>query len=152
MNFSAPSRVDEGSKPKVKARVVVIGGGNVAVDVARTALGLGAKTVEMVSLEQRDEMPAYPEEVGATLQEGIKVTQRLGAAADSRQRQRHRDELRKCTRVFDADGRFNPVYDEQQRLSIEADQIITAIGQTSDDEFVKHIGARPRAGTSKPTP
>ena len=52
---------------------MVIGGGNVAVDVARTALRLGAKSVEMVCLEQRDEMPAHPEEVEATLEEGIKI-------------------------------------------------------------------------------
>jgi heterodisulfide reductase subunit A-like polyferredoxin len=130
-----------GKKPEVKARVVVIGGGNVAVDVARTALRLGAKSVEMVSLEQRHEMPAYPEEVEATLQEGIKVTNGWGPRRILGNGSVAGIELKKCTQVFGPDGRFNPVYDEQQRLSIEADQIITAIGQTSDDEFLKHIGA-----------
>jgi heterodisulfide reductase subunit A-like polyferredoxin len=132
---------DKDSKPEVKARVVVIGGGNVAVDVARTALRLGAKSVEMVSLEQRHEMPAYPEEVEATLQEGIKVTNGWGPLRILGDGSISGIELKKCTRVFDADGRFNPVYDEQQRLTLEADQVITAIGQTSDDEFIKHIGA-----------
>jgi heterodisulfide reductase subunit A-like polyferredoxin len=126
--------------PEVKARVVVIGGGNVAVDVARTALRLGAKSVEMVSLEQRHEMPAYPEEVEATLQEGIKVTNGWGPLRILGNGSVTGIELRKCTRVFDENKRFSPVYDEQQRISIDADQIITAIGQTSDDEFVKHIG------------
>jgi heterodisulfide reductase subunit A-like polyferredoxin len=130
-----------GKKPEVKARVVVIGGGNVAVDVARTALRLGAKTVEMVSLEQRHEMPAYPEEVEATLHEGIKVTNGWGPLRILGNGNVTGIELKKCTRVFDENKRFSPVYDEQQRLSIEADQIITAIGQTSDEEFVKHIGA-----------
>jgi heterodisulfide reductase subunit A-like polyferredoxin len=132
---------DKGSKPEVKARVVVIGGGNVAVDVARTALRLGAKTVEMVSLEQRHEMPAYPEEVEATLQEGIKVTNGWGPLRILGDGNISGIELKKCTRVFDENKRFSPVYDEQQRMSIEADQIITAIGQTSDDEFIKHVGA-----------
>jgi heterodisulfide reductase subunit A-like polyferredoxin len=130
-----------GKKPEVKARVVVIGGGNVAVDVAHTTLRLGAKSVEMVSLEQRDEMPAYPEEVEATLHEGIKVTNGWGPLRILGNGSVTGIELKKCTRVFDENKRFSPVYDEQQRLSIEADQIITAIGQTSDDEFVKHIGA-----------
>ncbi|MCX5792729.1 MAG: FAD binding domain-containing protein [Elusimicrobia bacterium] len=58
--------------------VLVIGGGNVAVDVARTAQRLGAGSVEMVSLEQRNEMPALPEEVEETLEEGIKVTNGRG--------------------------------------------------------------------------
>ncbi len=130
-----------GNNPEVKARVVVIGGGNVAVDVARTALRLGAKSVEMVSLEQRHEMPAYPEEVEATLHEGIKVTNGWGPLRILGNGSVTGVELKKCTRVFDENKRFSPVYDEQQRLSIEADQIITAIGQTSDDEFVKHTGA-----------
>jgi heterodisulfide reductase subunit A-like polyferredoxin len=130
-----------GKKPEVKARVVVIGGGNVAVDVARTALRLGAKSVEMVSLEQRHEMPAYPEEVEATLQEGIKVTNGWGPRRILGNGSVSGIELKKCTQVFGADGRFNPVYNEQQRISIEADQVITAIGQTSDGEFVRHIGA-----------
>jgi len=127
--------------PEVKARVVVIGGGNVAVDVARTALRLGAKTVEMVSLEQRHEMPAYPEEVEATLHEGIKITNGWGPLRILGNGSVSGIELKKCTRVFDENERFSPVYDEQQRISIEADQIITAIGQTSDEGFVKHIGA-----------
>ena len=141
-----------GSKPEVKARVVVIGGGNVAVDVARTALRLGAKSVEMVSLEQRHEMPAYPEEVEATLQEGIKVTNGWGPRAILGNGSVAGIELKKCTQVFGADGRFNPVYDEQQRLSIEADQIITAIGQTSDDAFVSHVGVQTQGRYFKADP
>ena len=59
------------NKPALNGKVIVIGGGNVAVDVARTALRLGADNVAMVCLEQREEMPALPEEVAATLEEGI---------------------------------------------------------------------------------
>ncbi len=133
-----------GSKPEVKARVVVIGGGNVAVDVARTALRLGAKSVEMVSLEQRHEMPAYAEEVEATLQEGIKVTNGWGPRAILGNGSVTGIELKKCTRVFDENGRFSPAYAENEGLSLEADQIITAIGQTTDEEFTKHVGLQGR--------
>jgi len=143
---------DRDNKPEVKARVVVIGGGNVAVDVARTALRLGAETVEMVSLEQRHEMPAYPEEVEATLQEGIKVTNGWGPLRILGNGSVASIELKKCTQVFGADGRFNPVYDEQQRISLEADQIITAIGQTSDDAFVNHIGVQTQGRYFKADP
>ena len=141
-----------GSKPEVKQRVVVIGGGNVAVDVARTALRLGAKSVEMVSLEQRHEMPAYPEEVEATLQEGIKVTNGWGPRGILGNGSVTGIELKKCTRVFDENGRFSPVYAENERIAIEADQIITAIGQTSDDEFLKHIGAQTQGRYFKADP
>ncbi len=141
-----------GSKPEVKARVVVIGGGNVAVDVARTALRLGAKSVEMVSLEQRHEMPAYPEEVEATLQEGITFRNGWGPRRILGNGSVAGIELKKCTQVFGADGRFNPVYDEQQWLSIEADQIITAIGQTSDDAFMSHVGAQTQGRYFKADP
>ena len=68
-------------KPAVKDRVLVIGGGNVAVDVARTALRLGARKVEMVCLERRDEMPAYKEEIEATLAENITHPRWLGTQA-----------------------------------------------------------------------
>ncbi len=67
-------KVGEGARDSlVKDSVVVIGGGNVAIDVARTALRLGAKKVELVALEQRDEMPAYDDEIKATLEEGIEI-------------------------------------------------------------------------------
>jgi heterodisulfide reductase subunit A-like polyferredoxin len=143
---------NKGSRPEVKARVVVIGGGNVAVDVARTALRLGAKTVEMVSLEGRHEMPAYPEEVEATLHEGIKVTNGWGPRRILGNGSVTGIEMKKCTQVFGTDGRFNPVYDEQQRISIEADQIITAIGQTGDDAFVGHVGAQTQGRYFKADP
>jgi heterodisulfide reductase subunit A-like polyferredoxin len=143
---------NKGSRPVVKARVVVIGGGNVAVDVARTALRLGAKTVEMVSLEGRHEMPAYPEEVEATLHEGIKVTNGWGPRRILGNGSVTGIEMKKCTQVFGTDGRFNPAYDEQQRISIEADQIITAIGQTGDDAFVGHVGAQTQGRYFKADP
>ena len=103
---------NEGSKPRVGENMVVIGGGNVAVDVARTALRLGAKNVELVSLEKMDEMPAYEEEIEATLAEGIKISNGWGPKRITGSGSVEGIELKQCTSVFDAEGRFKPVYNE----------------------------------------
>jgi len=124
----------------VKDKVVVIGGGNVAVDVARTAMRLGAKSVEMVALEQRRQMPAYEEEIEATLAEGITIHNGWGPAAIAGNGLVTGIELKRCTSVFGYDGRFNPVFAEHDRRTLAADQIIVAIGQTSDPEFIRHTG------------
>ncbi len=127
-------------KPAVKNRVVVIGGGNVAVDVARTALRLGAKNVEMVCLEQRGEMPAYPEEVTATLAEGITIRNGWGPRQVLGNGSVSGIEFKRCTSVFDAEHRFNPKYDENERTNLEAEQVILAIGQQGDEAFLKGAG------------
>ncbi len=96
------------NKPKVKNKVIVIGGGNVAVDVARTALRLGAKQVEMVCLEGANEMPAYKEEVEATLAEGIKIRNGWGPKRITGNGSVTGIEFKRCTRVFDDQKRFRP--------------------------------------------
>jgi len=122
-------------KPKLKGKVVVIGGGNVAVDVARTALRLGAGSVAMVCLEQWEEMPALPEEVAATLEEGITVKNGWGPRRVLGNGAVNSIELKRCTKVYDANGRFSPVYDDNDRTSLEADTIIVAIGQALEKEW-----------------
>jgi len=139
-------------KPTVRKRVVVIGGGNVAVDVARTALRLGAENVEMIALEQRNEMPAYPEEIEATLAEGITIRNGWGPRRILGDGSAAGIELKRCTQVFDEEGHFNPVYDENDLISIDADQVIIAIGQKNDDSFLEHIGARTERGSFKADP
>jgi heterodisulfide reductase subunit A-like polyferredoxin len=124
------------SPSEVKDRVIVIGGGNVAVDVARTALRLGAKNVTMVCLEQPEEMPALPEEVRATLEEGITVRNGWGPNRILGNGNVEGIEFKACTHVYDKDGRFNPVYDEKTLTILEADQIIVAIGQALDKRFI----------------
>jgi heterodisulfide reductase subunit A-like polyferredoxin len=123
------------NKPNLPNKVVVIGGGNVAVDVARTALRLGAKNVNMVCLEQRDEMPALPEEVAATLEEGITIKNGWGPRRISGNGAVSSIELKRCTRVYDENGRFSPVYDDNDRTSLEADAIIVAIGQALEKQW-----------------
>ncbi len=141
-----------GSTPAVKERVLVIGGGNVAVDVARTARRLGAKHVELVSLEQRNEMPAYKEEIEATLAEGIILRNGWGPRRIMGNGSVTGIELKRCISVFDTLGRFAPIYDDNTTTTIDADQIIIAIGQTVDDKLAKHVGVDNERGWLKADP
>ena len=135
--------------PEVKDRVVVIGGGNVAVDVARTAWRLGARSVEMVCLEQRHEMPALPEEIAATLEEGITIRYGWGPRRILGNGTVEAIELKNCTSVYDKEGRFSPVYDESNLTTLDADQIIVAIGQVLDEQLIKHTGVATERGCFK---
>lgn len=144
--------VKSGSALRVKENVIVIGGGNVAVDVARTALRLGAKKVELVSLEQRNEMPAYKEEVEATLEEGIVVWNGWGPKQIFGNGSVAGIELKQCVSVFDANGKFNPSYDENNTISIKTDEVIVAIGQMVDNDFLKHVGIETERGCFKTDP
>ncbi len=139
-------------KPAVKGRVLVIGGGNVAVDVARTALRLGARSVEMVSLEARHEMPAYKEEIEATLAENIKIRNGWGPKRIVGDGSVTGLELKRCSRVFDEQKRFSPAFDENDLTTVEADQIIVAIGQMTDEQLVGHIPVENARGCFKADP
>jgi len=139
-------------KPTVKNKVVVIGGGNVAVDVARTALRLGATCVEMVSLEQRHEMPAYPEEIEATLTEGITIRNGWGIHGILGSDAVTGIELKRCTSIFNDEGRFCPAYDEDDRTSLDVDQVIVAIGQMNNMTFLEQTGAAIERGSFKDDP
>ena len=140
------------NKPAVKDRVVVIGGGNVAVDVARTALRLGARKVEMVCLERRDEMPAYKEEIEATLAENITIRDGWGPKRITGNGSVTGIELKRCTRIFDDQKRFSPAFDENDLATLEADQIIVAIGQMMDDQLAGHIPVEKERGCFKTDP
>jgi formate dehydrogenase (NADP+) beta subunit len=133
-------------------RVLVIGGGNVAYDVARSAVRphddaydvarsalrlSGDKEVHVVCLESRREMPADEIEVLEGAEEGVKLHNQRGPRAVLTENGRV-TALRtvRCTAVFDAAGRFNPSYDESHIEDIPADSVIFAIGQTSDLSFL----------------
>jgi len=100
---------DKSNPPEIKGKVLVVGGGNVAVDVARTARRLGAAAVEMVCLEQRYEMPASPEEIMATLAENITINNGWGPKRILGNGKIEAIELKRCTRVYDENRRFSPV-------------------------------------------
>jgi NADPH-dependent glutamate synthase beta subunit-like oxidoreductase len=125
--------VRSGKAVQVKERVLVIGGGNVAMDIALTALRLGAKQVEVACLESREEMPAFPWEVQQVLEEGIPIHNSWGVKRILCEGDKVRGmELIRCVSVFDQNGRFNPCYDESTTQTLKADMIIFAIGQASD--------------------
>ena len=120
---------------KVGKNIVVIGGGNAAIDAARTALRLGAETVEIIYRRSQDEMPAYAEEVHEALQEGVKITaltQPVEIIKDSRGRVKAVSCLQMGLGSFDASGRRRPMAQSQERIVIKADQVIMAIGQRLD--------------------
>jgi heterodisulfide reductase subunit A len=113
--------------------VVVIGGGAVAIDVARVARRLGAARVRLFCLEQRAEMPAWAEEVHAALEEEIEIGNGWGPRCIlTKDGAAIGVELRRCTRVFDADRRFAPTYDDTDTCRVDCDTVIVAIGQVPD--------------------
>ncbi len=127
-----------GKKPALGSKVLVIGGGNVAMDVARSARRLGVKNVYMVCLESAEELPAWKWEVDEALEEGIMINHRWGPKAVKRQGDKVLGlEVKKVNSVFDASGRFNPAYDENQTMFFDADTIIITIGQMSNFSFLK---------------
>jgi NADPH-dependent glutamate synthase beta subunit-like oxidoreductase len=131
------SQVAEGRPPAVREEVAVIGGGNVAVDVALTALRLGAKKVTLACLEKREEMPANPWEIEQAQAEGVEMLYAWGPSrvlgADGKVAGL---ELVRCTSVFDENGNFCPYFDET-KITIDADQVFLAVGQASETAFCR---------------
>ncbi len=113
--------------------VVVIGGGNVAIDCARNAHRLGAKSVSMFSLEDRDSMPASKEEIKETLEENVSINNSWGPKEVIVDENNHVTAivLKKCLRTIDPETKkFSPLYDENETMTVAADKIVFAIGQT----------------------
>jgi NADPH-dependent glutamate synthase beta subunit-like oxidoreductase/coenzyme F420-reducing hydrogenase delta subunit/NAD-dependent dihydropyrimidine dehydrogenase PreA subunit len=130
-------------KPKLGKKALVIGGGNVAMDVARSCRRLGVKDVSMVCLESAEEMPAWKWEVDEAVEENVKINHRWGPKAVKRDGDRVLGlEVKKVKSVFDANGRFNPAYDENQTTVLEADTIIITIGQMSNLSFLKNSAVK----------
>ena len=122
--------VNLGRGAKLSSKVAVIGGGNVAVDVARTAVRQGAESVAMYCLESEIEMPALPEELEEARAEGIeifngwgpnRITVKDGKAVGV--------ELKKCVSVFE-DGKFAPKYDICELKNVDADFVLLSVGQS----------------------
>jgi NADH-quinone oxidoreductase subunit F len=127
--------------PKVGERVVVVGGGNVAVDAIRSAKRLGAKELTLVCLEQRDEMPAWDHEIAACTDEDIGINNGWGPEAILTTRDNHVRKIvfKQCTDVFDESGRFSPQYCEDVNTEYEVDTVIMAIGQSPDVSYLKEV-------------
>jgi formate dehydrogenase beta subunit len=154
--------VNLGYRVELGSRVIVVGGGNVAIDVARTAarqekaeishvtevnealdvarsaVRFGAKEVHMVCLEDLSEMPASKEEIHDALDERVQIHTRRGPnRIVGRNGKVVGLETVACTSVFDGAGRFNPQFAQGTEQVLEADTIIMAIGQTSDLTWVR---------------
>ncbi len=138
-----------GEPASVSGKVIVIGGGNVAIDVALTALRKGAEDVTLVCLEKREEMPAWEYEIEDALEEGVRIINSLGPKRFlDKEGKLAGIEFKRCTAVFDEKGVFNPQYDENDLTSMDADTVIVAIGQAADLSFSDSEGVpvTPRGG------
>jgi len=130
-------QVSKNACPEIKNNVVVIGGGNVAIDIALTLLRLGAKKVTLACLESREEMPANPWEIAMALEEGVEMLYSWGPdTIIGENDQVSGVDLVRCTSVFDENGAFCPFFEDTHK-TIAADQVVMAIGQASETEFCK---------------
>ena len=125
--------VNKGSITALEGDTVVIGGGNVAIDVARTALRLGKGSVNIYCLEKDEEMPTVAEEKNSGLSDGVVINncwapkRILGEGGKVTG-----IELMRCLSVRDAQGKFAPVYDESETITVPCSNVLVAIGQRSD--------------------
>ena len=117
-------------KKKLSGKVVVVGGGNVAIDAARVALRSGASSVTMLSLETEDIMPASLEERTEAREDGVVINPGWGPKEVLGTDKVTGIVFKKCTSVFNAEHKFAPAYDEQELITLDADLVIFAIGQT----------------------
>ena len=116
---------------KVEGRAVVIGGGNVAIDVARSSMRCGAKEVSMYCLEPREKMPASREEIAEAEDENISIQCGWGPKEILTENGKVAGVVfKKCISLFDESGRFNPSYDEAVTVTVPCEQVFLSIGQT----------------------
>ena len=133
LDFLGP--VNLGEKVALGKKAVIVGGGNVAMDAARAALRMGAKEVTVVYRRGRAEMPALPEEITQAEEEGVKfelLTNPVKVLAGADGRVRGLECLRMTLGEPDASGRRRPVAVEGSNFTVDADNVIIAIGQTAD--------------------
>ncbi len=124
-------RVNAGQSAALSGKTVVIGGGNVAVDVARTAVRSGASEVSMYCLESRKEMPASEEEIEEAEEEKISIHNSWGPKRILSENGKVTGvEFKRCTAVFNAEGRFSPTYDEADTIVVPANDVLVTIGQS----------------------
>lgn len=137
-------RVKAGEDVKTGEKVVVIGGGNVAMDVAKAALRKGAKEVDIFCLEMAHEMPAHDWEVEGAIQEGVRINNGWGPIKIAGKNNSKRVVFRKCARTYDENGKFDPRYDDSITTSCNTDQVFVAIGEhpasiIGDDDPAVHV-------------
>ena len=123
--------INQDENKKVQGKVVVVGGGNVAIDVSRTAVRAGAESVMQCCLESRQQMPAALEEIEEAEEENIVINNGWGPKRILSENGKVTGiEFKKCVSVFDENRRFNPQYDENDVMVVEADCVLLSIGQS----------------------
>lgn len=130
--------------------VVVVGGGNVAIDAARISSRCTDAKISMFCLETREKMPASNEEIEEALEEGITLNCGWGPK-EVLEEDGHVSGVvfKKCTRVFDAQGRFSPEYDENDTITVPCRHVIFSVGQAIDWGHMLdnlHVELRPNGG------
>ena len=130
--------------------VVVVGGGNVAIDAARVSSRCTDAKISMFCLEAREKMPASNEEIEEALEEGIELNCGWGPK-EILEENGHVSGVvfKKCTRVFDAQGRFSPEYDENDTVTVLCRHVIFSVGQAIDWGHMLdnlHVELRPNGG------
>jgi len=135
-------KVTMGEEIKVTDKIVVIGGGDVAMDISRTLVRLqlkkfGTVDITVSCLETRDIMPATPEEIEEALEEGIDLYPGWGPEEITIKDDKITGVvMKKCLRVFDEEGRFNPEFNEEETMELKGSMIVEAIGQAPDFTFL----------------
>lgn len=128
----AEQQENGGTADPMHGRTIVVGGGNVAIDVARTAARLGSEHVEMFCLESSEDMPASTEEVMEANEDGVHISCGWGPVEVRCGEDGRVSEItfKRCLRVFNDEGRFDPKYDESETRTVSADRVVFSIGQS----------------------
>ena len=128
------TEIRSGNTPEVGNKVLVLGGGEVALDAAQSALRLGAGEVRLAFLEGPDQMPVHPESLALAESEGVKLEPSWGPTRIlAKDGKASGVDFKRCLAVFGPDGTFAPSYDECVLHSLEADTVIVAIGQEAEN-------------------
>lgn len=134
------ANVQKGIKKALGKKVLVIGGGNAAIDAAISSLRLGAEEATMACLENWEEMPALPWEIEQAEEENVKIMTSWGPHKLLKSNGKVVGmELIRCTSVYDKLGSFTPTYDENVKTTVEADVIVMAVGYATDLKFAEGV-------------
>ncbi len=119
---------------KLNGKVVVVGGGNVAIDCARTASRFGAESVAMYALESAETMPAREDEIAEAKEDGVVINNSYGPKEILKNADGSVKAVvfKRCISTIDEDGKFNPKYDENETIEVPCDFVVLAIGQGID--------------------
>jgi len=130
--------VHRGIRQAPGKKVLVIGGGSAAIDVAVSSLRLGAEEAIVACLESREEMPALPWEIEQAVEEKVKLMPSWGPHKVLKSGGKVAGmELIRCTSVYDKEGRFAPCYEDTVKETVQADVIVMAVGYATDLKFAE---------------